>query len=164
VANINIKINLNVNVVSIFPMLILNFLCLFKIDKMDTPFEVKITIETSDIDDLNHVNNAVYVKWMDDVASTHWNFLTKEKPLAEYIWVVSRHEIDYKNEAFLGDEIIAKTWVGATRGVTSERFIAFYKGDVLLAQSKTIWVLLDAKTYKPIRIRENILNLLQPSK
>ena len=131
---------------------------------MNNFFEVKIEITPEDIDDLNHVNNAVYVKWMDDVAFKHWEHLTKNEPITDTIWVVSRHEIDYKSEAFLGDEIIAKTYVGNTRGVTSERFIEFYKDETLLAKSKTIWVLLDAKSYKPVRIRENILNLLQPFK
>jgi len=131
---------------------------------MNNFFEVKIEIKAEDIDDLNHVNNAIYVKWMDEVAFTHWAHLTKNQPITDTIWVVSRHEIDYKSEAFLGDEITAKTYVGNTKGVTSERFIEFYKGDTLLAKSKTIWVLLDAKSYKPVRIRENILNLLQPFK
>ncbi|MEN8702969.1 MAG: thioesterase family protein [Polaribacter sp.] len=131
---------------------------------MNNFFEVKIEITAEDIDDLNHVNNAIYVKWMDDVAFKHWEHLTKNEPITDTIWVVSRHEIDYKSEAFLGDEIIAKTYVGNTRGVTSERFIEFYKDETLLAKSKTIWVLLDAKSYKPLRIRENILNLLQPFK
>ncbi len=131
---------------------------------MNNFFEVKIEITAEDIDDLNHVNNAVYVKWMDHVAFKHWEHLTKKEPITDTIWVVSRHEIDYKSEAFLGDEIIAKTYVGNTRGVTSDRFIEFYKGETLLAKSKTIWVLLDAISYKPVRIRENILNLLQPFK
>jgi acyl-CoA thioester hydrolase len=131
---------------------------------MDNLFEVAITISAEDIDNLNHVNNAVYVKWMDDVASKHWAHLTKNHALDDYIWVVSKHEIEYKNEAFLGDEITAKTWVGNTRGVTSERIIEFYKENTLLVKSKTTWVLLDAKSYKPIRIRENILKVLQPSK
>ena len=131
---------------------------------MNNFFEVKIEITAEDIDDLNHVNNAVYVKWMDDVAFKHWEYLTQNEPIIDTIWVVSRHEIDYKSEAFLGDEITAKTYVGNTRGVTSERFIEFYKDETLLAKSKTIWVLLDAKSYKPVRIRENILNLLQPFK
>lgn len=128
------------------------------------PFKVSIEINQDDIDNLNHVNNAVYVKWMDYVASTHWNELSKDHSLSNYIWVVSRHEIDYKSEALLDDDIIAKTWVGETRGVTSERFIEFYKGDTLLAKSKTIWVLLDAKTFKPTRIRENVLKVLEPIK
>ena len=131
---------------------------------MSNPFRVTINITKKDIDDLNHVNNAVFVKWMNTVAKTHWNKLTENKNLEQYIWVVSRHEIDYKSEAFFGDEITAKTWIGESRGVTSERFIEFYKGAILLAKAKTIWVLLDAKTYKPTRIRENILDLLKPSK
>lgn len=131
---------------------------------MKKVFSMHITILKIDIDDLNHVNNAVYVKWMDEVAKKHWSLLSEGHHLEEYIWVVSRHEIDYKNQALLGDEITAKTWVGETRGVTSERFIEFYKGDVLLAKSKTTWVLLDAKSFKPTRIRENILKVLQPHK
>ena len=127
-------------------------------------FNVTITVQKEDIDDLNHVNNAVYVKWMNTVAKTHWAYLAKGKDLENFIWVVSRHEIDYKGEAFLGDEIKAQTWVGATSGVTSERWIEFYKADKLLAKSKTTWVLLNAKTFKPTRIRENILNLLLPVK
>jgi acyl-CoA thioester hydrolase len=129
---------------------------------MNTIFEFKITVTTDDIDDLNHVNNVVYVKWMDEVAFHHWAYLTKEIPLPAYIWVVARHEIDYKGQALLGDKIIAKTWVGETKGFTSERIIEFYKGDVLLAKSKTTWAMLDAVTYKPTRIRENVLKVLQP--
>ena len=131
---------------------------------MKNIFEVEFKVELKDIDDLNHVNNAVYVKWMDEVAFKHWAYLTRDKPIVNTIWVVNRHEIDYKSEAFLGDKITAKTYVGDTKGVTSERNIEFYKDNTLLVKSKTIWVLLDAKSYKPVRIRENILNLLQPFK
>ena len=131
---------------------------------MSTIFEHKIKVSSADIDDLNHVNNAVYVQWMDKVASKHWSFLTKENPLSEYIWVVIRHEIEYVKEAILGDEILVKTWVGETRGFKSERFMEFYKNDKLLVKAKTIWGMLDAITYKPSRIRENVLKLLQPSK
>ncbi|PQJ81968.1 acyl-CoA thioesterase [Polaribacter glomeratus] len=130
---------------------------------MNTIFEFKITVTTEDIDDLNHVNNVVYVKWMDEVAFHHWAYLTKQIPLPAYIWVVARHEIDYKGQALLGDKIIAKTWVGETKGFTSERIIEFYKDDVLLAKSKTTWAMLDAVTYKPTRIRENVLKVLQPN-
>lgn len=130
---------------------------------MNTPFEVKITVKPEDIDDLNHVNNAVYVKWMDEVARTHWNYLTRNADVSDIIWVVNKHEIEYKNEALLGDDIVAKTYVGETKGVKSIRFIEFYKNETLLVKSKTTWVLLDAKTFKPSRIRENITNLLLPS-
>lgn len=127
-------------------------------------FSLSFDVVEDEIDDLNHVNNSVYVKWMDKVAKTHWTELSKNHHLDDYIWVVSRHEIDYKNQALLGDNITAITWVGKTGGVTSERFIEFYKANLLLAKSKTTWVLLDSKTFKPTRIRENILKVLTPSK
>ena len=121
-------------------------------------------VKSDEIDDLNHVNNAVYVKWMDNVAYLHWQKLTENYPLPDYIWVVSRHEIDYKRQAILGDEIEIKTWVGETTGIKSIRHIEFYKDQKLLVKSKTFWVLLNAKTYKPTRITENVLKVLEASK
>jgi len=131
---------------------------------MSLVFTLKIKVSVDDIDTLDHVNNLVYVKWMDDIATTHWNFLTKENPLPQYVWVVMRHEIDYLKQAGLGDEITVKTWVGETRGITSIRFMEFYKDSILLVKAKTTWAMLDAKTYKPARIRENVLKVLQPPK
>lgn len=131
---------------------------------MHTYYTLEHTVTTSDIDDLNHVNNVTYVKWMEEIASRHWSFLTKENPLPEYIWVVVKHEINYFKQAHLGDEIVIKTWVGKSKSFKSERFIAFYLDDKLLVKSTTIWGLLDAKTYKPTRITEKVLNILQPSK
>lgn len=124
----------------------------------------KIKVSKEDIDDLNHVNNAVYVHWMDEVARNHWSFLTRENPLNEYVWVVKKHEIEYIKEVLLGDEITAKTWVGETKGFTSIRHIDFFKQDILVASSKTTWVMLNAKTFKPARIRENVQKLLQAPK
>jgi len=133
-------------------------------DTMQNIFTLKITVSSEDIDNLQHVNNLVYVKWMDKIATTHWNFLTKENPLPQYIWVVMRHEIDYLKQAGLGDEIVVKTWVGETKGITSIRFMEFYKEDTLLVKAKTTWAMLNAKTFKPVRIREYVLSVLQPTK
>jgi acyl-CoA thioester hydrolase len=127
-------------------------------------FTLKIRVSLDDIDVLQHVNNLVYVKWMDEIATKHWAYLTKDTPLPQYIWVVVRHEIDYLKQAGLEDEITVKTWVGETKGVTSVRFMEFYKNDVLLVKAKTTWAMLDAKTYKPSRIRENVLKVLQAPK
>ena len=132
--------------------------------KMENVFILKITVSMDDIDTLHHVNNLVYVKWMDKIATEHYAFLTKDNPLPQYVWVVTRHEIDYLKQAGLGDEITVKTWVGETRGITSVRFMNFYKDNVLLVKAKTVWAMLDSKTFKPTRIRENVLKVLQPTK
>ena len=131
---------------------------------MKNIYTLTITVSPEDLDLLHHVNNLVYVKWMDKIATNHWAYLTKDTPLPQYVWVVVRHEIDYLKQAILGDEIIVKTWVGETKGVTSVRFMEFYKNDVLLVKAKTTWAMLDAITYKPSRIRENVLKVLQAPK
>ncbi|RCS27015.1 acyl-CoA thioesterase [Polaribacter sp. WD7] len=131
---------------------------------MGTIFTLTLKVSSKDIDTLNHVNNLVYVKWMDKIATEHWAYLTKDNPLPQYVWVVMRHEIDYLKQAFLGDKIRVKTWVGETRGITSVRFMEFYKNEDILVKAKTTWVMLDAKTHKPTRIRENVLKVLQPLK
>jgi acyl-CoA thioester hydrolase len=131
---------------------------------METPFTIVIKVLPDDIDNLQHVNNLVYVKWMDKIATKHWSFLTKENPLPQYVWVVMRHEIDYLKQAGLGDEITVKTWVGETKGITSVRLMEFYKDEILLVKAKTTWVMLDSKSFKPVRIRENVLKVLQPTK
>ena len=135
-----------------------------KMDKKQNVFTLQITVSINDIDNLQHVNNLVYVKWMDKIATAHWSFLTKENPLPQYVWVVVRHEIDYLKQAGLGDEITVKTWVGETKGITSIRFMEFYKDNVLLVKAKTTWAMLNAKTFKPTRIREEVLQVLQNDK
>ena len=131
---------------------------------MKNVFTLKITVSSKDIDTLKHVNNVVYVKWMDKIAIEHYAFLTKDNPLPQYVWVVTRHEIDYLKQATLGDKITVKTWVGETKGITSIRFMNFYKDNLLLVKAKTVWLMLDSKTLKPTRIRENVLKVLQPPK
>ncbi|AUC84087.1 thioesterase [Polaribacter sp. ALD11] len=125
-------------------------------------FELKVTVTSENIDDLNHVNNVVYVQWMDTVAFEHWAFLTRDTPLPQYIWVVLKHEIEYLKQAVLGDEITIKTWVGETKGFKSERLMEFYRENQLLVKAKTVWGMLDVIKYKPVRIREDVMKVLYP--
>ena len=127
-------------------------------------YKKELIVTADDIDVLNHVNNAVYVKWMDEIAFEHWSLLASTYNFPKCVWVVVRHEIDYKAQAFLHDNISIKTWVGNTAGFKSIRYIAFYKEDQLLVASKTTWVNLDPITQKPKRIAESILNILEAGK
>lgn len=126
-------------------------------------FISKLTVQSEHLDELNHVNNAVYVQWMEQVAKQHWKYLTKNQSVTNYVWMVLKHEIDYKAQAKLNDIITAKTWVGETKGATSERFIQFFIDEQLLVSSKTTWVLIDIKSQKPARITKEILEVLYPS-
>ena len=125
-------------------------------------FETNYTVVTSNIDELNHVNNVVYLQWIQDIANLHWNELKQGVDTAAYVWVVIRHEIDYLNQALLGDTLLAKTWVGKTAGLKSIRHVEFYRNDKLLVKAQTTFCLLHAKSFKPMRITDEILAMLAP--
>ena len=75
-----------------------------------------VSVSTGDIDEQNHVNNTVYLRWVQGVATAHWQAVASPEAQETVGWVVLRHEIDYKTPAALGDKIILRTWVGkATR-------------------------------------------------
>jgi len=116
-------------------------------------------VRTSEIDDLNHVNNVVYLQWINNISIAHWNKLASQTIKEKYIWVAIRHEIDYLKAAFLEDNIRLDTWVVSLEGVKSIRKVEIYRGDVLIAKSKTTWCLLNSKTQKLTRITREIKDL-----
>lgn len=121
-------------------------------------FEYKINVREEDIDQNEHVNNVVYLKWVQDVAIAHWNAASTDQMKEENVWVISRHEIDYLNSCFLNDEIVAKTWVGQTEGVRSVRHVEIHNKTTgkIAAKVATTWILLDPKTLRPKRISEEL--------
>ena len=124
-------------------------------------FEMNITVQPGDIDELRHVNNVVYLRWVQEVAATHWETIASPDMKRRYSWVVLRHEIDYKNPAFFGDSLTARTWVSTCEGVRSVRNVKIYHAAnrKLVAEAKTTWCLLDAQTAKPRRIEDDITSI-----
>jgi len=125
------------------------------------PFHHSIHVLPSDIDEMGHVNNVVYVRWVQEVAAAHWLSVASEELRSRYLWIVLRHEIDYKNPAFINDEINGTTWVGEHYGARFERFVKLMNpADKILAEAKTMWCMVDAKTMRPTRITDEVLELL----
>ena len=125
------------------------------------PFELAIAIKPSDIDEMGHVNNVVYLSWVQDVAIAHWDFLTTAEHRAKYAWVALRHEIDYRAEAVLGDTVIARTWTGTARGMRFPRHTEIIHINEsgkrkLLATAVTQWCPLDRATGRPTRLPTEI--------
>jgi acyl-CoA thioester hydrolase len=114
-------------------------------------FELAINITEEDIDQLGHVNNVVYVRWVQEAAIAHWNVLASAEEREKLLWVVIRHEIDYKHPALLGDAIVARTWVGEAKGLAFERNteIVRVRDRKLLARARTLWCPVNAKTLRP---------------
>lgn len=123
-------------------------------------FSYKTKVESHHIDTLMHVNNVVYLQWVNDISERHWNKLAINGIKEKYFWVVLRHELDYLNEAVLGDELTIHTWIGESRGVKSVRHVEISKGETLLLKAASTWCLIDAKTLRPTRIKNDILDVL----
>src|SRR5258705_13846841 len=87
-----------------------------------TPFEITVSVMPGDIDEQNHVNNTVYLRWVQEVATAHWRAVATADAQENIGWVVLRHEIDYKTPAGVGDEVVLRTWGGKSTRLTFERF------------------------------------------
>jgi acyl-CoA thioester hydrolase len=124
-------------------------------------FHHTFRVQENELDELNHVNNVVYLRWVQDVAAAHWASVATDEMKKKYLWVVLRHEIDYRNPAFLGDELVAQTWVSSCEGVRSVRNVKFCQSanGKLVAETKTTWCLLDAQSMRPRRIEQDIVSV-----
>ena len=122
-------------------------------------FEKHITVTKDDLDELNHVNNVRYVQWIQDIAKAHWEQHATQPIKESFYWVVVSHFIEYKSPAFLNDQILIKTYVTTSEGVTSIRVVEMFKSDKLLVKAETVWCLLSASTNRPTRITEEIADL-----
>ena len=124
-------------------------------------FEYSITVMPDHLDELQHVNNVVYVQFMQDVADKHWRSVVSTELEDEVIWVVRRTEIDYLNQAFLHDELMVRTWTGEHSTVSWNRHYEIIRisdqKKIITAQS--VWVLLDKLTGRPKRITDEIFHL-----
>lgn len=127
-------------------------------DARATSFGLARRVEARDLDERAHVNNVVYLQWVQDVAAAHWSALAPEGGVEEIAWVALRHEIDYLKPALLGDEIAIMTWVGVADGLSFERFTEIRRrsDDVVLARARTLWCPVDSRTGRPRRVSAEI--------
>ena len=117
-----------------------------------------VPVLPDDIDEQNHVNNTIYLRWVQDVAIAHWRSLASAEAQRALGWIVLRHEIDYKIPAGRGDEIVLRTWVGQASRLKFERFTEIRRkiDNQLLAQARTLWVPVDTRTGKPTRVSAEV--------
>lgn len=122
-------------------------------------FEYEIIVMPEHLDDMDHVNNVVYVQFMQDVANKHWNSVASSELHNNVYWVVRRHEIDYLASAFLHDTLLLRTWTGEHSAVTWDRHYEIIRisDQKKIITSKSVWVLVDKHSGKPKRIDEQML-------
>lgn len=121
-----------------------------------------VDVAADDIDEMGHVNNAVYLKWVQAAVLDHWRRLAPKEVAAAHLWVALKHEIRYLHPAFLNDHVVVKVALEKLLGAR-----AFYKtminhGDNVLAEVESCWCCLDAVTKKPVRLARDIVEQFLP--
>jgi acyl-CoA thioester hydrolase len=119
-----------------------------------TSFERPFTATDAEIDELGHVNNAAWVRWIQDIATAHWYAVAPPEHAGAYVWVVTRHEIDYLRALGPGETVTGRTWVGeAPKGARFDRHVEFAGADgKVRVKAKTTWAILDKASGRPIRV------------
>ena len=116
------------------------------------------------IDELGHVNNAVWVDWIQQIATAHWSAVASPAHQAAYIWVVTRHEIDYRGNIALGESVTAETFIpSAPSGARFDRRVDFTDaaGKVIVS-AQTTWALIDKASGRLQRVREDVAAPFRP--
>ncbi len=117
-------------------------------------FELVVRVTAADLDEQAHVNNVVYVQWVQEAATAHWESLTTPEIRATVAWVLLRHEIDYRSPAVLGDDVVVRTTVGHLQGLTFERLteVRRLQDGRLMAASRTLWCPVHPTSGRPRRV------------
>ena len=125
--------------------------------KLGAAYELPLRVVVDDIDANGHVNNVVYLGWVQDVAIAHWRAAIAQNAwprAAEITWVVRKHEIEYLRPAFANEEVVARTWASPSGAATFDRHTEIRRktDGELLSRARSLWVVLDARTGRPRRI------------
>ena len=110
------------------------------------------------IDELGHVNNAVWVQWIQQVATGHWDAAAPQSHKDAYIWVVVRHEIDYLDNVGPGESVTARTWISdPPKGARFDRNVEFLNAaGKVVVRAKTTWAMIDKASGRIARVRNEI--------
>ena len=127
----------------------------------ETAFALSITARPEDIDELGHVNNAVWVRWIQDMATAHWNAIAPEDAIDRYIWVVTRHEIDYRGNVEAGETVTGHTWISEPpKGARFWRNVSFTGPDgKIKVVAKTNWAIIDREKGRAVRVPPSLAEL-----
>src|SRR4029077_1207484 len=118
------------------------------------PFEMTVSVVPGDIDEQNHVNNTVYLRWVQEVATAHWEAIASSEAQEGIGWAGLRHEIDYKTPACLGDDVVLRTWVGKATRLTFERHSEVQRSSdgQLVSSARSLCCPINAQTGRPVRV------------
>lgn len=134
---------------------------------MSAFFDLELTVQDQHIDQLGHVNNVVYMQWMQDIATAHVEALglgLKQYLELKHAMVAVEHHVQYRKAAFLGDQIILRTWLSDINALYSFRQYIFYRAhdQTVLFTGRTQWACVEIATGRPKRMSPTFIHAYQP--
>jgi acyl-CoA thioester hydrolase len=117
-------------------------------------FTQTFTARGEDIDVMGHVNNAVWVQWMEAIATAHWEAHAAPEHVAAYVWVVTRHEIDYRGNIADGESVTAETTIPAGPiGARFDRLVEFRNAaGKTIVSARSTWAMIDRASGRVHRV------------
>lgn len=119
-------------------------------------FRYPIAITEQDIDHMGHVNNNVYLKWVQDAVVRYWETSAPADAVASHVWVALKHEITYRKPTFLEDNVVADVIAEKVQGARAFFTTIVKRGEDVLAEVKSCWCCLDATSLRPARLASSV--------
>lgn len=121
-------------------------------------FRYPIGILPDDIDHMGHVNNSVYLKWVQDAVVRYWEMVAPPEAVASHQWVALKHEISYRRPTFLDDTVVADVIAEQVQGARAFFTTIIKRGEDVVAEIKSIWCCLDSGSLRPARLTKEIIS------
>ena len=125
-------------------------------------FRHPVAIELSDIDHMGHVNNAVYLKWVQEAVVDYWRSVAPPEAVARHLWVALKHEITYRRPTFLQDNVVAEVIAEKVEGARAFFSTVLKRGEEVLSEIHSTWCCLDAATQRPARLARDVIGRFLP--
>src|SRR3954469_7636006 len=119
-------------------------------------FRHQVAIEPADIDHMGHVNNAVYLKWVQDAVVDYWRSVAPPDAVASHLWVALKHEITYLKPTFLQDNVVAEVIAEKVEGARAFFRTVLRRGEVVLSKIQSCWCCLAAASLRPARLARDV--------
>ena len=121
---------------------------------MGASFSLSFTAGPDHIDLNGHVNNTVWLQWVQDIGIAHWEAGARPQDVDAYLWFVTRHEIDYRGNIGAGETVTARTWLpGPPQGARFVREVEFVtSAGKAIVVARSVWAMIDKASGRPTRI------------
>jgi acyl-CoA thioester hydrolase len=125
-------------------------------------FRHPVAIDPADIDEMGHVNNATYLKWVQEAVVDYWRSVAPPEAVARHLWVALKHEITYLRPTFLQDVVVAEVIADKVEGARAMFTTVVRRGEEVLSEIKSSWCCLDAVSKRPARLARDVVGRFLP--